>query len=112
MAPPTAAASTRRNPDSNAALLEYWWLLALPPAERDEDAAWPAVARRGRRSGPGPAGELQARQVQAVPVAELAEAIEVELAQEIPLAVADRRLAQVDHRRCRGLVVGHPGQQE
>src|SRR5581483_12395800 len=51
-------------------------------------------------------------QVEAVAVGELAEALEVELAEEGFLRVGQRGLAEVDHGRRRGLVVGDAGQQE
>ena len=63
------------------------------------------------RVGAG-AVDPQGGQVQAVAVAELAEPVEVERAQEPALGVGDGVVAQVDDRRGGGLVVRDPGQQE
>ncbi len=56
--------------------------------------------------------DAQAGQVEAVPVGELAQAVQVELAQEGPLAAGQGQVAGVDDRRGRGLVVRDAGQQE
>ena len=89
---------------------------SMPPPKGTRGRPGPAAGaagprRGGRAAGPGRALDAQAGQVQAVAVAELGQAVQIERAQERPLGAGDRGVAQVDDRRGGRLVVGHPGQQ-
>ena len=67
------------------------------PQERGVGGRPPGLAERASRCRRG--------QVQGVTVGELAQALEVELAEEAEFGLGQRGLAEVDHRRRRGLVV-------
>ena len=88
------------------------------PAERDERALGRVRigADGGADAGPavGDTGRLDAQvgEVEAVAVGELAEPVEVHVAQEVALGGAKGRRGQLDHRRRRRLVVRHAGEQE
>ena len=84
-----------------------------PAAERDERALASGWLPRARSVVASAARlDTEGGEVQVVAVGELAEALQVELAEEGQLGTAQRGRAEVDDRRRRGLVVGHAGQQE
>ena len=84
-----------------------------PAAERDERALADGGLPRARSMAAGATRfDTEGGEVQVVAVGELAEALQVELAEEGQLGAAQRGRAKVDDRRRRGLVIGHPGQQE
>src|ERR1700761_2412211 len=75
------------------------------------DGGWRALGGGWWRGELG-AFDPESGQVEAVAVGELAQAVEVEVAQEGPLAAGEGQVAGVDDRGRGGLVVGDAGQQE